>query len=176
MKLKINRASLITMMEFEAKHDVRYFLNGMCFRPDGKVAATDGHTLAISKHDNEITAPVIVKVHKLPTRRFHHAEIDTESKIATLMTEEGLRVGLAMCDVIDGTYPDVDKVIPKTVEAVEKIQFNAGYLARIEKCAKLINPKFQGVTMTFDSPIRAAKFEICGIDDEITIIIMPMRF
>lgn len=164
------------MLEFQAKKDVRYYLEGMCFRPDGKVAATDGHTLAVSNHDNEITHPVIVKVHKLPSRCFHHAEIDTETKIVTLMDKNGVRVGVAMCDVIDGAFPDVDKVIPKSTEAVEKIQFNAGYLARIEKCAKLINPKFQGVTMTFDSPIRAAKFEINGIDDQITIIIMPMRF
>lgn len=174
MKLNISRGALITMMEFMAKQDVRYYLNGMCFLPDGRVAATDGHTMATAKHENELTESVIVRVHKLPTKVFDRAEIDTDTNIVTLFRNE-TRTGVAMSENIDGLFPDIDRVIPKEQKAVEEIGFNAGYLARIEKVAKVISPKFSGVKMTFNGSTNAVKCSINGCDDDVMIIIMPMR-
>ena len=65
MKLKIKRGTLLALLEFQAKNDVRYYLNGIAFMAGGKVAATDGHRLALGEHDNKVKETVIVKLHKL---------------------------------------------------------------------------------------------------------------
>lgn len=174
MKLNISRGAIITMMEFMAKQDVRYYLNGMCFLPDGRVAATDGHTMATARHSNEISEPHIVRVHRLPTKAFDRAEIDTDTNIVTLFRND-VRAGVAMSENIDGRFPDVDRVIPKEQQAVEEIGFNAGYLSRVEKVAKVISPKFNGVKLTFNGSTNAVKCSISWCDDDVTIILMPMR-
>ena len=65
MKLKISKLILEGALMFQAKHDVHYYLNGICFMPDGRVAATDGHRAMISsKHENKLKDNVIVSVSK----------------------------------------------------------------------------------------------------------------
>ena len=61
MKLKVSKLLLEGALIFQAKQDVRYYLNGICFMPDGRVSATDGHRAIIaSKHENKIKSNVIV--------------------------------------------------------------------------------------------------------------------
>ncbi|MEJ6939412.1 hypothetical protein [Proteus mirabilis] len=54
MELKIDRGTLLAVMECMAIRDIRYYICGICFLPNGKVAGTDGHMLAYGEHDNEI--------------------------------------------------------------------------------------------------------------------------
>lgn len=49
MKLKISKIMLESSHIFRAKKDIRYYLNGVCFMPGGKLAATDGHRLVKCK-------------------------------------------------------------------------------------------------------------------------------
>ena len=84
MKLKVSKLLLEGALIFQAKHDVRYYLNGICFMPDGRVAATDGHRAMIaSKHGNKIKSNVIVSVSKSPTKNYSYAVIDTRANIVT---------------------------------------------------------------------------------------------
>lgn len=70
MKLKVSKLLLEGALIFQAKQDVRYYLNGICFMPDGRVAATDGHRAMIaSKHENKIKSNVIVSISKSPTKK-----------------------------------------------------------------------------------------------------------
>lgn len=132
MKLKINNLLLEGAMMFQAKHDVRYYLNGICFMPDGRVAATDGHRAMIaSKHENKLTDNVIVSISKSPTKRYAYALLDTKTGIVTYHDEHEAMVGAGICSEINGRFPDIDRVIPKQTAATEQIGFNAKYLADV---------------------------------------------
>ena len=177
MKLKISKLLLEGALMFQAKNDVRYYLNGICFMPDGRVASTDGHRAMIaSKHENKLTDNVIVSVSKSPTKRYAYALLDTKTKIITYYDEHEIMVGAGICSPIDGRFPDIDRVIPKQTSPTEQIGFNAKYLADVEKLAKLFNPKFEAVLFELNGNTSAAVANISAPTGETTkVIVMPMR-
>lgn len=177
MKLKISKLLLESALIFQARNDVRYYLNGICFIPDGRIASTDGHRAFIGgSHDNELAENIIVKVSKSPTKRYEYAIIDTKSKIATYHDEAGVMVGAGICEEIDGRLPDIDRIIPKETNGAHRIGFNAGYLVDIEKAAKLFNPKFCGVNFELNGNTNAAVCCLSAPSGETAkIIVMPMR-
>ena len=170
MKLKINKLLLESALIFQARNDVRYYLNGICFMPDGRIASTDGHRAFIGgNHENKLTENVIIKIGKPPTKRYDYAIIDTKSKIATYHDEAGVMVGAGICE-------EIDCVIPKETKAAEEIGFNAGYLVDVEKVARLFNPKFCGVKFELNGNTNAA---VCCLSapsgENAKIVVMPMR-
>lgn len=177
MKLKISKLLLEGTLMFQAKQDVRYYLNGICFMPDGRVAATDGHRAMIaSKHENKLTDNVIVSVSKSPTKRYSYALLDTKTGIVTYHDEHEIMVGAGICSEIDGRFPDIDRVIPKQTAPTEQIGFNAKYLADVEKLAKLFNPKFEAVLFELNGNTSAAVANISAPTGETAkVIVMPMR-
>lgn len=177
MKLKISKLLLEGALMFQAKQDIRYYLNGICFMPDGRIAATDGHRAMIaSKHENKITDNVIVSVSKSPTKRYDYAVLDTKTKIITYHDEHEAMVGAGICSEIDGRFPDVDRVIPKQTAPTEQIGFNAKYLADVEKLAKLFNPKYESVRFELNGNTNAAVANVSAPTSETAkVIVMPMR-
>lgn len=177
MKLKISKLLLEGALMFQAKQDVRYYLNGICFMPDGRVAATDGHRAMIaSKHENKLKDNVIVSVSKSPTKRYAYALLDTETNIATYHDEHDAMVGAGIFSEVDGNYPDIDRVIPKQTAPAEQIGFNAKYLADVEKLAKLFNPKYESVRFELNGNTSAAVANISAPTGETAkVIVMPMR-
>lgn len=189
MKLRIGKILLETALIFQAKQDVRYYLNGICFMKDGRIAATDGHRAFIgSKHENQLEDNVIVFVSKPPVKRYDMAEIDTEKGIVTYnmvhkylhndnSVEEILTlVGAGICKLIDGRFPDIDRVVPKKTEPTEIVGFNAGYLAHIEKAAKLFNDRFAGVKLELQGNASSAVAVLSAPTGETgKVIVMPMR-
>lgn len=177
MKLKVSKLLLEGALMFQAKQDVRYYLNGICFMPDGRVAATDGHRAMIaSKHENKIKSNVIVSVSKSPTRRYAYALLDTKTGIVTYHDEHEIMVGAGICSEINGRFPDIDRVIPKQTVPAEQIGFNAKYLADVEKLAKLFNPKYEAVLFELNSNTSAAVANISSPTGETAkVIVMPMR-
>lgn len=177
MKLKISKLILEGALMFQAKQDVRYYLNGICFMPDGRVAATDGHRAMIaSKHENKIKSNVIVSVSKSPTKNYSYAVIDTRAKIVTYHNNFDVLVGAGICSEVDGKFPDIDRVIPKKTAPAEQIGFNAKYLADVEKLAKLFNPKFEAVRFELNGNTSAAVANISAPTGEAAkVIVMPMR-
>lgn len=176
MKLKISRIMLESSHIFRAKAAIRYYLNGVCFMPDGKLAATDGHRLFMGQHDNELTENAIVSIEKAPHKRYTYAICDTDSGLVEFFNDSDAGVGVALCRLIDGRYPDVERVIPKEQAACDRIGFNAGYLADVEKCAKLFNPKWQSVVFELNGNTNAAVATVSSQTGETAkIIVMPMR-
>jgi DNA polymerase-3 subunit beta len=177
MKLKVSKLLLEGALIFQAKQDVRYYLNGICFMPDGRVAATDGHRAIIaSKHENKIKSNVIVSVSKSPTKNYSYAVIDTRAKIVTYHNNFDVLVGAGICSEVDGKFPDIDRVIPKQTAPAEQIGFNAKYLADVEKLAKLFNPKYESVRFELSGNINAAVANISAPTGETAkVIVMPMR-
>ena len=178
MKLKVSKLLLEGALIFQAKKDVRYYLNGICFMPDGRVAATDGHRAMIaSKHENKIKSNVIVSISKSPTKNYSYAVIDTRAKIVTYHGSfDDVLVGAGICSEIDGRFPDIDRVIPTQTAPAEQIGFNAKYLADVEKMAKLFNPKYESVRFELNGNINAAVANISAPTGETAkVIVMPMR-
>lgn len=177
MKLKISKLLLESALIFQARNDVRYYLNGICFMTDGRIASTYGYRAFIGgSHDNKLTENVIIKIGKSPTKRYEYAIIDTKSKIATYHDEDDVMVGAGICEEIDGRFPDIDRVIPKEAKAADCIGFNAGYLVDIEKAAKLFNPKFSCVKFELNGNTNAAVCCLSAPSGETAkIVVMPMR-
>lgn len=177
MKLKVSKLLLEGALIFQAKQDARYYLNGICFMPDGRVAATDGHRAMIaSKHENKIKSNVIVSISKSPTKNYSYAVIDTRAKIVTYHNNFDVLVGAGICSEVDGKFPDIDRVIPKQTAPAEQIGFNAKYLADVEKLAKLFSPKYESVRFELNGNINAAVANISAPTGETAkVIVMPMR-
>lgn len=176
MKIKVSKLLLESALIFQAKNDVRYYLNGICFKADGRVCSTDGHRAFVGgKHDNKLNEDVIVSVSKSPHKRYDYAIIDTKSQIITYHVLESM-VGAGICSVVDGKFPDIDRIIPKQTSPTEVIGFNAKYLVDVEKAAKLFNPKFESVKFELNGNTSAAAAKLRSPTGETaTIIVMPMR-
>ena len=177
MKIKLKRILLEGALIFQARKDVRYYLNGICVKSDGRVASTDGHRAFVATgHDNKITEDVIIKFSKPPVKSYGHVIADTESGIAEYFDFHGLRVGSGLCEVVDGRFPDIDRVFPKEKKAAESIAFNAKYLADVEKAAKLFNPHWESVVFDLNGNTSAAVANLKSPEGETAkIIVMPMR-
>ena len=176
MKLKISKIMLEASHIFRAKGDIRYYLNGVCFMPGGKLAATDGCRLFMGSHENELNENVIVSIEKSPVKKYDYAICDTETGLVEFFSDSDVRVGVALCKLIDGRYPDVERVMPKETNAVDRIAFNPRYLADVEKCAKLFNSKWPCVTFELQGNDKAAVATVKSPTSETAkIIVMPMR-
>lgn len=176
MKLKLKRESLEAMLICQAKNDIRYYLNGIFIGADGTLAATNGHVALISTHDNKIKNDVIISVGKIPTKTYDYVEIDTITEIAKFRQDSGLIMGVTICALIDGGFPDIKRVIPTNKEAVDEIAFSAGYLAMAEKIAKIVTPKWKMIKFELQGSTDSAmaKFKLYD-GTEFKYIVMPMR-
>lgn len=177
MKIKVSKTLLESALIFQAKKDIRYYLNGICFKADGRVCSTDGHRAFVGgKHEGELSEDVILSVTKSPTKAYDYAEIDTDTGIVSYHTDTTLCVGVSLCEVIDGRFPDIDRVIPKETSPTERIGFNAKYLADVEKVAKLFNPKWESVVFELNGHTNATVAKLKSYNGEdAKIIVMPMR-
>lgn len=176
MNLTVSKRALLSAMIFQAHKDVRYYLNGICFAPEGKLYATDGHRAFVGEHETEgLTENVIITLKSPRFVKFDNASIDTETGIVTYFDEHGIRVGVGLAEVVDGRYPDIERVIPKDNQPVTSIGFNARYLADIEKAAKLYNPRFEAITIKPNGNTHASIVELSNAFGKASVIIMPMR-
>ncbi|HGJ5868518.1 hypothetical protein [Arsenophonus nasoniae] len=173
MILTVDKKALLSAMIFQAKCDIRYYLNGICFAPEKKLYAADGYRVFIGEHETEsLHESVIISIKGAKFTRFDKAQIDTQYRIVTYLDKDGLRVGAAICEVIEGKYPDINRVIPKESKPVSEIGFNASYLADIEKVAKIYNPKYKSIKIKPNGNDSAA---IVELNKNTSVIIMPMK-
>lgn len=177
MILSISKAALLSAMIFQAKNDVRYYLNGICFAPDNKLYATDGHRAFIGEHGTDgVAENVIIAIKGAKFTNFEKAEIDTDAGLVSYLNEQGTRVGAGICEVVDGKFPDIERLITKfESNPTDEIGFNAGYLADIEKAAKLYNPRFCSVRIKPNGNTEASIVELYSAFGKGTVFIMPMR-
>lgn len=177
MKIKVSKILLESALIFQAKKDVRYYLNGVCFKADGRVCSTDGHRAFVGgKHEGELTDDVILSITKSPTKSYNYVEVDTDTGIVSYHDAFDIRVGVGLCEVIDGRFPDIDRVIPKETSPTDRICFNATYLADVEKAAKIFNPKWGSVVFELSGHTNATVVRLKSfMGEKAKIIVMPMR-
>lgn len=177
MKIKVSKILLESALIFQAKKDIRYYLNGICFKADGRVCSTDGHRAFIGgKHEGELKEDVILSVTKAPIKSYDYAIIDTDSGVVTYHNEHTIQVGVGMVSVVDGRFPDIDRITPKETAATDRICFNASYLASFEKAAKLFNPQWASIIFELNGNTGATMANLKSPSGETAkIIVMPMR-
>jgi len=177
MILTVSKSALLSAMIFQAKGDVRYYLNGICFSPENKIYSTDGHRAFIGEHTTlGLKEQIIVSISGPKVSKFETASIDTETGIVSYLDENGDRTSAGVCKVVDGRFPDIEKIRSSHESTpVNEIGFNASYLADIEKAAKLYNPHFCAVKIKPGASEKAAIVEFSGAFGNGQVLIMPMR-
>ena len=137
-----------------AQQDVRYYLNGLLFEVDGKVAravATDGHRLAISQIElataDSTTAQVIVpRKAVLELQRIS----STQGEVEIAIGSNHIRIQFGdirfTSKLIDGRFPDYSRVVP--VNPPRTVQASRDSLrAALHRTAILSNEKFRGIRL-----------------------------
>lgn len=145
---------LINKTHFAMAHqDVRYYLNGILIEMDGatfRTVATDGHRLAMvetalpaNSHQHQFILP---RKGILELMRFMQTEDDEQ--LGVTLGSNHCRIMTARfiftSKLIDGRFPDYNKVIPKTGDKTLVIEKDVlkHMLARV---SILCNEKFKGI-------------------------------
>lgn len=145
------KSLLLSVQYAMAQQDVRYYLNGVLLIIDGndlKVVATDGHRLAFNagaiegKHEKqEIILPrkAVAELCKLLADTDESIEIEFSTQQVKL-SFSGITL---VSKVIDGKFPDYERVIPKYSNhlVMNRVQIQQA----LQRAAILSNEKFRGV-------------------------------
>jgi DNA polymerase-3 subunit beta len=142
---------LLSVQYAMAQQDVRYYLNGVLLIIEGnklKVVATDGHRLAFnagiiegSHEKQEIIMPrkAVVELCKLLAETNENVEIEFSTQQIKL-NFSGISL---ITKVIDGKFPDYERVIPKYNNhlSMDRVLVQQA----LQRAAILSNEKFRGV-------------------------------
>lgn len=143
-----------------ASQDVRYFLNGMLFEAQGdqlKVVATDGHRLALATQEIkglQQKSPIQVIIPRKAVMELMRLLQDTEDSVVLTFGSNHMRAELSdyqfTSKLIDGRYPDYNRVIPgdgSNVMVAEASQLRDA----LSRAAILANEQYRGVRLRFDA-------------------------
>jgi len=140
-----------------AQQDVRYYLNGMLFEVDAgnlRTVATDGHRLTLAEwkeapKDIELSVIVprkgMLELGRLVSGRADNVEL-TIGNNHIRAEVEGVRF---TSKLIDGKFPDYDRVIPKDSDKTIKVERDK-LKEGLQRAAILSNEKFKGVRVVLD--------------------------
>ena len=144
-----------------ASQDVRYYLNGLLLEvKNGTFSsiATDGHRLAIArKKDNELTTEDSKAI--MPRKAVMElAKIlpDTEDEMSFLLSDGSLVIKkenlVFSSKLIDGKFPDYEKVLPSGNESVLTIKKEVLQSA-LSRSSVLSNEKYRGVRLSISKDL-----------------------
>ena len=146
---------LIDKTQFSmAQQDVRYYLNGLLLEAEGKTlraVATDGHRLALAEVDLK---DKVVKDEQVILPRKGVLELnrllDGEGNLTVLLGTNHFRVeteGTRLTSkLIDGRFPDYNRVIPEKATGVVRSERRVLREA-LQRTAILANEKYRGVRL-----------------------------
>lgn len=136
-----------------AQQDVRYYLNGLLLEVSNnklKAVATDGHRLALKEVDlvldtDQMTQIIVPRKGVTELSRILHSE---ESAAHVQISQNHIRVTIPQLQftskLIDGRFPDYDRVIPKQTE--QKIVADREKLRQsLNRASILSNEKYRGI-------------------------------
>tara|TARA_R110000868_G_scaffold158036_3_gene385763 strand:- start:5869 stop:6972 length:1104 start_codon:yes stop_codon:yes gene_type:complete len=135
-----------------AQQDVRYFLNGALLQVDGSnltVVATDGHRLALATENlPELNANTKIIVPRKGVLELMKLLGDVENDVTLKISHNNIRVDAEdytlTSKLVDGRYPDYQKVIPKGGD--KELVINKDLLKQaLTRVSVLSNEKYRGV-------------------------------
>jgi DNA polymerase-3 subunit beta len=135
-----------------AQQDIRYYLNGLLLVVTGtemRMVATDGHRLAYASEALSESLPRIeVILPRKTVTELSRLLTDNDDPLDILLSpnQAVFRFGEIelVSKLIDGKFPDYDRVIPKNHDKVVLIN-RTNLLQSLHRAAILTNEKFRGV-------------------------------
>ena len=146
---------MISQVQYSmAVQDIRYYLNGLLLQVEGnqlRLVATDGHRLAyasttieaeLAKQDIILPRKTVLELVKLlnqPKEAIHIELLDNQVRFQCGDTT-------IVSKVIDGKFPDYNRVIPmdnKNIFVIDRLSL----LGALERSSILANEKFRGVRL-----------------------------
>ena len=141
-----------------AQQDVRYYLNGLFIKISNKElygVATDGHRLAKagsslkSETEGEVSVIIprkgVIEIDK---------QIDEEKKLKITASKNHMQVdsgdAMAITKLIDGKFPDYEKVIPKDASKLITVDCKT-FKEALTRVSILSNDRFRGVRLHFQN-------------------------
>lgn len=159
-EVKVNRLTLKAMLDNTsfamAQQDVRYYLNGLLLEVSPeylRVVATDGHRLAL--HTEKVAVGVASK-HQVIVPRKGVLELarllaEGEDEVALVIGSNHIRVKTQnytfTSKLVDGKFPDYDRVLPKGGDKV-MVGNRSALKQALSRAAILSNEKFRGIRLT----------------------------
>lgn len=160
-ELKVSKADLARVLDKThfsmAQQDVRYYLNGLLLETDAdklRGVATDGHRLALSelslgKSDGGSSQVIVPRKGVLELQKL----LEGEGEVSVLLSGNHVRVELDdirfTSKLIDGRFPDYERVIPK--EGSNLVVGNRDAIRQaLQRAAILSNEKYRGVRLEFE--------------------------
>ena len=139
-----------------AAQDVRYYLNGLLLLVDGnelRAVATDGHRLAYASMPLEGEAMTPRQELILPRKtvlELSRLLSDNDEPLVIELAPNQVRFKFGQINLvsklIDGKFPDYERVIPATLKNVVSLN-RAALLQSMVRAAILTNEKFRGVRL-----------------------------
>ncbi|MFA5938454.1 MAG: DNA polymerase III subunit beta [Sinimarinibacterium sp.] len=161
--VSLQRRQLKTLIEKTqfamAQQDVRYYLNGMLLEVNSKrvrTVATDGHRLALSEVGaetgfSEQSQVIVPRKAVLELQRLlDNTEEPVQIKIGAGQIEADLDVVRMTSKLIDGRFPDYERVVPESGD--KHLEADRETVKRaLARTAILSNEKFRGVRLTLEN-------------------------
>ena len=143
--------------------ETRYYLNGIYFHSlpaeDGEVlraVATDGHRLAqvqLPQPDGSSGMPGIIVPRKTVQELFRLLD-DAGGEIGVGVSETKVRFNLGgvtlTSKLIDGTFPDYERVIPKSNDKDMRVS-NAEFMAAVDRVSTIASERGRAVKLSLSS-------------------------
>lgn len=155
--------NLLTKTSFSmAQQDVRYFLNGLLLEIHNEQilsVATDGHRLAKTQISTgplniDLVQSILPRKAVIEIGKFLSADSDESVDIKLNAGHISIKSGnfLFISKLIDGRFPDYEKVIPANLD--KHVIINRSKLIEIlSRAAILSNEKFRGVSLSVDNNV-----------------------
>lgn len=146
---------LFTQVFFSmAQQDIRYYLNGLLLVAEGgmvKAVATDGHRLAYCEHAieaeiNKMDAIIPRKTVLEMMRQLDDSDAIVEVFLSATMIQFKFSDTVLISKLIEGKFPDFNKVIPKNHPKSFEVT-RAVLQSALQRVAILTTDKFKGVRL-----------------------------
>ena len=150
---------LLKQVEFAmAQQDIRYYLNGLLFEINDKrlnVVGTDGHRLSFTSTElkqsyekQEVILPrkTVIELIKL----LDESEEDVQVELSSNQVNFSFSNIKLISKVIDGKFPDYNRVIP-TGHQNSFITDRIGMLLAMQRASILSNEKYRGIRMVLSN-------------------------
>lgn len=147
--------SLLKQVEFAmAQQDIRYYLNGVLIEVEGnqlRIVGTDGHRLSyteaelsesFTKREMILPRKTVIELIKLLEDSDEQVEMQL-SPSQVVFNLDGMTI---ISKVIDGKFPDYNRVIPQNHQNTFTIN-RLAVLSAMQRTAILSNEKFKGIRM-----------------------------
>lgn len=128
MKIKSNllRAAQVV----QARDDIRYYLRGIHIA--GKhVEASNGHTAVRMTMDRAVKGDHIIKLNGRVPKKAHYSKLLLKGKEPTVKHYDfyDQLMSIHTVEIIDGRFPDLNRVMKTDTKSVKSIGLDAGYIS-----------------------------------------------